>query len=242
MSACENLSVPDLRQPEKLLCRVPAMASHRRREPPPAFLKRTSDFVGFRPLFILSLHGCREVTEIGIASVARNCNALKKLSCASCMFGAMGVYAFVNNCTVLEELSVKRLQGFDDDSAKELVPQMVSSSLKSICLKELIIGQRKLNSGLVEIHLEKVQVGDVGLLGISKCSRLETLHLVKTSDCSDVGLCDVVEGCKMLKKLHIDGWRTNRISDSGLISVAKSCHVVKDTTTKSYFHIEAWRA
>ncbi|KAK7262261.1 hypothetical protein RJT34_29826 [Clitoria ternatea] len=95
----------------------------------------------YRNLVRLKLHGCREVTEIGMASVARNCNALKKLLCASCVFGAMGVYAFVNNCTVLEKLSVKRLRGFDDDSTKELVPQMVSTSLKSICLKELIIGQ-----------------------------------------------------------------------------------------------------
>ncbi|KAK7263185.1 hypothetical protein RJT34_30771 [Clitoria ternatea] len=202
-------------------------------------------------LMRLKLRRCREVTKIGMENVARNCNALKKLSCVLCVFGAMGVYAFVNNCTVLKELFVKRLRGFDD-STKELVPQMVSSSLKLICLKELVMGQSftlliigskklqtlrlfqclgnwdltlktlgKLNSGLVEIHLEKVQVGDVGLLGISKCSRLETLHLVKTLDCSDVGHCDVAEGCKMLKKLYIDGWRTNRIDDCGLISVAK---------------------
>ncbi|KAK7331018.1 hypothetical protein VNO77_25227 [Canavalia gladiata] len=209
-----------------------------------------------RNLVRLKLRGCREVTEIGMVSVAKNCKALKKLSCGSCVFGAKGIYAFVNNSTVLEELSVKRLRGVDDDDiTTESVPLSGdSSSLKSICLKELvnghrfaplIIGSRKLqtlklirclgdwdatldnlgrlNSGVAEIHLEKVQVSDVGLVGVSKCLRLESLHLVKTPECSDAGLCDVAERCKMLKKLHIDGWRTNRIGDGGLVSVAKHC-------------------
>ncbi|XP_027347335.1 F-box protein SKIP2-like [Abrus precatorius] len=202
----------------------------------------------------LKLRGCREVTEIGMASVAANLKALKKLSCGSCVFGAKGIYAFVNHCTVLEELTVKRLRGFDEGNTQLVPLSMVSSSLKSICLKELvnghifaplIIGSKKLqtltlirclgdwdatletvgrlNFGLVEIHLEKVQVSDVGLLGISKCSSLESLHLVKTPECSDVGLSDVVERCRLLKKLHIDGWRTNRIGDGGLVSVAKHC-------------------
>ncbi|TKY55675.1 F-box protein SKIP2 [Spatholobus suberectus] len=207
-----------------------------------------------RNLVRLKLRGCREVTELGMAGVARNCKNLKKLSCGSCAFGAKGVYAFVYHSTVLEELSVKRLRGVDDNSTESVPLSIVSSSLKSICLKELvnghslaplIIGSKrlqtlklirclgdwdatletvgKLNSGLVEIHLEKVQVTDVGLLGVSKCSRLESLHLVKTPECSDVGLCEVAERCKMLKKLHIDGWRTNRIGDIGLMSVAKHC-------------------
>lgn len=201
----------------------------------------------------LKLRGCREITEIGMLGLAKNCKALKKLSCGSCMFGVKGLYAVIEHCTALEELSVKRLRGADDETAAELVPSG-ASSLKSICLKELvnghsfaplIIGSKKLqtlkvirclgdwdttlatvgklNPGLVEIHLEKVQVSDVGLAGISKCLRLETLHLVKTPECSDAGLSGVAEHCNMLKKLHIDGWRTNRIGDDGLLSVAKHC-------------------
>ncbi|KAG4930685.1 hypothetical protein GLYMA_17G167800v4 [Glycine max] len=211
-----------------------------------------------RNLVRLKLRGCREVTELGMAGVAKNCTNLKKLSCGSCAFGAKGVYAFVNNSTVLEEVSIKRLRGVENGNGDgaESVPLSVtsSSSLKSICLKELVNGHSfapliinskkletlklircsgdwdvtlesvgKLNSGLVEIHLEKVQVSDVGLLGVSKCLKLESLHLVKAPECSDVGLCQVAERCKMMKKLHIDGWRTNRIGDSGLMAVAKHC-------------------
>ncbi|KAF7809861.1 F-box protein SKIP2 [Senna tora] len=191
----------------------------------------------------LKLRGCREITEVGMAGLAKNCKGLKKLSCGSCMFGIKGLNALFDNCAVLEELSVKRLRGANE-----------TSSLKSICLKELVNGQSfapliigsknlrtlklirclgdwdntlesigNLNAGLIEIHLEKIQVSDVGLSGLSNCSSLETLHIVKTPECSNLGLSFVAERCKLLRKLHIDGWRTNRIGDDGLIAVAKHC-------------------
>ncbi|KAI4314998.1 hypothetical protein L6164_027852 [Bauhinia variegata] len=201
----------------------------------------------------LKLRGCREITEVGMAGLAKNCKALKKLSCGSCMFGAKGMNAVLDNCTSLEELSVKRLRGVHDGT--EVVgPGAASSSLKSICLKELVNGQSfapliisskklrtlklirclgdwdstlesigSLNTALIEIHLEKIQVSDVGLRGVSNCLSLETLHIVKTPECSNSGLSYVAERCKLLRKLHIDGWRTNRIGDEGLIATAKHC-------------------
>nr|GMD88974.1 F-box protein At1g47056-like [Ipomoea batatas]GMD91407.1 F-box protein At1g47056-like [Ipomoea batatas] len=78
-------------------------------------------------------------------------------------------------------------------------------------------------SGLVEVHLERLQVSDTGLAAISNCSHLEILHLVKTPECTNIGLKNVAEHCKLLRKLHIDGWKTNRISDDGLLAVAKHC-------------------
>ncbi|KAI4327412.1 hypothetical protein L6164_019878 [Bauhinia variegata] len=201
----------------------------------------------------LKLRGCREITEVGMAGLAKNCKALKKLSCGSCMFGVKGMNGLLDHCTGLEELSVKRLRGFHD-STEVVGPGAASSSLKSICLKELVNGQSfapliinskklqtlkvirclgdwdttletigSLNTALIEIHLEKIQVSDVGLRGISNCFSLETLHIVKTPDCSNVGLTYVAERCKLLRKLHIDGWRTNRIGDDGLIATAQHC-------------------
>ena len=196
----------------------------------------------------LKLRGCREITEVGMAGLAKNCKALKKLSCGSCMFGAKGVNAVLDHCMVLEELSVKRLRGFHE-GAEVVGPCAAASSLKSICLKELVNGQSfaplivgskklrnlklirclgdwdkiletigNLNNGLIDIHLEKIQVSDVGLLGVSNCSSLDSLHIVKTPECSNAGLSYVAEKCKSLRKLHIDGWRTNRINDDGLIA------------------------
>ncbi|RLM66181.1 F-box protein SKIP2-like [Panicum miliaceum] len=78
-------------------------------------------------------------------------------------------------------------------------------------------------SGLVELHLEKLQVGDRGLAALSACRNLEVLFLVKTPECTDSGIISVAEKCHKLRKLHIDGWRTNRIGDFGLMAVARGC-------------------
>lgn len=84
-------------------------------------------------------------------------------------------------------------------------------------LLENFIGRK---NRLTEIHLERLQVSDVGLMALTKCPELEILHLVKTPDCSNFGISAIAEACKRLRKLHIDGWRTNRIGDEGLISIA----------------------
>ncbi|CAI9275446.1 unnamed protein product [Lactuca saligna] len=38
----------------------------------------------------------------------------------------------------------------------------------------------------------------------------------------------MVVKCKLTRKLHIDGWKTNRIDDEGLIGVAKYCHNLQE--------------
>ncbi|KAL4333586.1 hypothetical protein GQ457_07G025170 [Hibiscus cannabinus] len=78
-------------------------------------------------------------------------------------------------------------------------------------------------TGIVEIHMERIQISDIGLEAISNCSDLEILHLVKTPECTNAGVGAVAGKCKLLRKLHIDGWKANRIGDQGLIAVANSC-------------------
>ncbi|XVF59357.1 hypothetical protein PTKIN_Ptkin07bG0269100 [Pterospermum kingtungense] len=220
----------------------------------------------------LKLRGCREISDEGMSAFAQNAKNLRKLSCGSCMFGAKALNVVLDYCKNLEELSAKRLRGIHD-GAEPIGPGAAASSLKMICLKELVngqsfeplvvgsknltilkiihclgdwdrvlqlIGNRKgkenLNfnnnnnynnnsnsNPLMEIHLERLQVSDIGLSAISKCAKIETLHIVKTPECSNYGLVSVAENCKLLKKLHVDGWRTNRIGDEGLVSVAKHC-------------------
>lgn len=74
---------------------------------------------------------------------------------------------------------------------------------------------------LSEVHLERLQVSDIGLSSLSNCPKLEILHIVKTPECTNIGVIAVAEHCKYLRKLHIDGWRTNRIGNEGLIAIAK---------------------
>ncbi|GER30249.1 F-box family protein [Striga asiatica] len=104
-----------------------------------------------------------------------------------------------------------------------------SKNLKSLkilrCLGDwdrLLETVTKGKSCLTEIHLERLQVSDAGLIAISKCPDLEIFHLVKAPDCSNDGILAIAENCRLLRKLHIDGWRTNRIGDEGLIAIAKN--------------------
>ncbi|KAK8556754.1 hypothetical protein V6N13_064761 [Hibiscus sabdariffa] len=224
-----------------------------------------------RNLERLKLRGCREISDEGMLAFAQNSKYLRKFSCGSCMFGARALNAVLDYCTNLEELSVKRLRGIHD-GAEAIGPGAAASSLKTICLKELVNGQsfeplvvgaknlkalkiihclgdwdrvlelignpnrsRKENlylnnydsngnnDHLMEIHLERLQVSDVGLSAISKCTKIQNLHILKSPECSNYGLVCVAEHCKLLKKLHVDGWRTNRIGDEGLAAVAKHC-------------------
>lgn len=75
---------------------------------------------------------------------------------------------------------------------------------------------------LTEIHLHKLHVTDSGLTAVSKCSKLKSFHLAKAPDCSDDGIAAIANNCKHLKKLHIDGCRSNRIGDIGLMEIANS--------------------
>ncbi|KAL5556932.1 hypothetical protein UlMin_039168 [Ulmus minor] len=206
-----------------------------------------------RNLTRVKLRGCREVTDVGMEIFAQNCKGLKKLSCGSCMFGAKAMNAVLDHCTGLEELSVKRLRGIQDGSeligsgngAKSLKSVCLKELINGQCFGPLLVGAKKLktlkiirclgdwdkvmdvigdgNAGLIEVHLERLQVSDSGLSSISNCSSLEILRIVKTPECSNSGIISIAERCKLLRKLHIDGWRTNRIGDEGLYAVAKQC-------------------
>ncbi|XP_044470454.1 F-box protein SKIP2-like [Mangifera indica] len=206
-------------------------------------------------LTCLKLRGCREITDHGISTFAQNCKTLKKLSCGSCTFGAKGINSVLDHCFLLEELSIKRLRGIRDGTQLIGPGFSAASSLKSICLKELVNGQsfeplvigaknlrtlkiirclgdwdRVLNiignsksTSLNEIHIERLQLTDIGLTAISKCSCIENLHIVKAPECSNTGLVCIAQKCSLLRKLHIDGWRSNRIGDEALIAVARHC-------------------
>ncbi|TKY75027.1 F-box protein [Spatholobus suberectus] len=199
----------------------------------------------------LKIRACRELTDAGLEAFAENCKGLKKFSCGSCTFGLKGMNALMHHCGDLEELSAQSLRGITDDIAADGGGVAVSSlKLKSICLKDTVffyptLGAKNLTMlkltrcygdwdnlfhllvdqvpGIVKIHLEMLQISDVGLKAISKCSSLETLHLVKNHMCTDAGLVAVAEGCELLRELHVDGWKFNCIGDKGLIAVAECC-------------------
>eukprot|EP00250_Pteridium_aquilinum_P013380 c21308_g1_i1 orf=418-1977(+) len=206
----------------------------------------------------LKIKGCRQLTDDGIDLFARvSSSTLRKLSCGTCSFGARGVNAIVNHCTLLEDLTVKRLRGLVEGPAEFIGPGC--GTIRRLCLKELfnaqlfgplIAGSKSLhtlmicrNSGnwdsllsiitehvpsLVELHMERLKLTDKGLQAVSRCTQLEVLYVVKTPECTNLGLSAIADGCKRLRKLHIDGWKSNRIGDDGLIALAMKCRDLQE--------------
>jgi hypothetical protein len=76
--------------------------------------------------------------------------------------------------------------------------------------------------------MERLQISDRGLMAVSRCAGLEVLHLVKTPECTNAGLAAIANSCKNLRKLHIDGWKTNQIGDEGLIAVGRKCQNLQE--------------
>ncbi|XP_078430925.1 F-box protein At1g47056-like [Wolffia australiana] len=225
---------------------------------------RGSDSIGDEALALISarcpnltrlkIRACREVSEVGMTSLAKNCPRLRKLSCGYCIFGSKGINAVLAHCPLLEELSIKRLRGDTEEPVGGGDGDAAFPALKTICLKELYDGHcygplitgspnlrtlklfrcsgdwdklfvelPKLVPGLVEVHLERLNISDRGLSALSSCADLEVLHLVRTTECTNAGLAVVAERCRRLRKIHIDGGKANRIGDEGLAAVARRC-------------------
>ncbi|XP_047311977.1 F-box protein SKIP2-like [Impatiens glandulifera] len=201
----------------------------------------------------LKLRGCRELTDVGLAAFSKNTKYLKKFSTGSCLFGVKGMNAVLENCKYLEELSIKRHHGVLEPVSPDFIASdsLKTICFREIynghCFGPLIIGAKNLkrlkilrcmgdwdrifqtmstrkDNPIMEIVLERIQLTDAGLESISRYTNLETLHLVKTPECTDMGLISVAENCKKLRKLHIDGWRMNRIGNhDGLVNIANHC-------------------
>lgn len=186
-----------------------------------------------------------------MASNCRGLKKLSCGSCAFGARGINGFLAHASALEELSVKRLHGLT--DGAATDPIAPGAAANSLRAICLKELyngqcfeplIVGAKNLRtlklfrcSGdwdrllelvaptavLTEIHLERLQVSDRGLAAISYCPDLEILHLVKTPECTNAGLISIADRCKLLRKLHIDGWKTNRIGDEGLVAVARRC-------------------
>ena len=206
----------------------------------------------------LKIKGCKQITDSGIELFARTRgSSLKKLAFGSCSFGARGVNAILENCSFLEELTLKRLRGLVDAPVELIVPGC--ASIRRLCLKDLlnaqlfgplIAGSRNLRTLIVsrssgnwdklleiitqhlpnlgELHMERLHVSDRGLRAVARCSNLEALYVIKTPECTNDGLLAVADGCKHLKKVHVDGWKASRIGDEGLIALAMKCRDIQE--------------
>lgn len=197
----------------------------------------------------LKLKSCKAITDHGVGQFAKACSSLKKFSCASCGFGSSGINMLLQNCPKLVDLSVKRLRRLRENpeaifpGSGKLQRLCLKEILSAHLFGTLIAGSKNIHtlvlarnpglwdqffeliaghlSELVELHVETLNMGDIALKAISRCSKLEILHVAKVADCSDYGYAAIANGCRNLRKLHIDDRKTGRVGDEGLLAFGR---------------------
>jgi len=194
----------------------------------------------------LEVHAPCFLTDQYLELLARNCKALKKIKLRSYFSEGRGMHAFMHHCKDLEDLSIDGFRGTENEWAvAPRKPKLRAISLKGTVLFYPFIGAKNLRvlklvrcdgdwdrlfhvltnevTGIVELHLVLLEISDIGLEAIAKCSNLEVLHLIRSPKCSDEGLVAVAKGCnKSLRKLRV-GWDMQEIGSIGLMGVAEYC-------------------
>ncbi|KAF5735265.1 SKP1 INTERACTING PARTNER 2 family protein [Tripterygium wilfordii] len=169
-----------------------------------------------RNLIRLKLRGCRELTDLGVATFVQNCKGLKKLSCGSCTFGASAMNAVLQHCTGLEELSVKRLE-----KCKKLRKLHIDGWRTNRIGDEGLIAIAKHCSNLVELVLIGVNATHLSLATIAaNCQKLERLALCGSSTIGDAEIVCIATKCMKLKKLCVKGCA---ISNIGVKALGSGC-------------------
>lgn len=199
---------------------------------------------------------CKAITDDGLAQFAQVCGSLQKFSCGSCGFGGPGLNALLQNCPKLEDLSVKRLRKLRDNPDAILAGKSnlhrlcLKENMSAHRFETLIAESKRLHtlvlarnpgmwdvffdniseqlSELTELHVESLNMGDMALRAISRCSKLEVLYVSKASHCSDKGYCAIASGCRNLRKLHIDDRKMGRVGDEGLLAIGKLCKNIQE--------------
>jgi F-box-like len=142
----------------------------------------------------LKLRSCKQITEQGISTLATNCRWLRKISCASCTFGTSALVAILTSCTLLEDLSLKRIRGVLNkgngyiNNAEEVVIGAGfagSDSLRSVCMKDLYNAQSF-------VHY------------LSECKNLRTFKVLRCSGPWDGCLDEISSRIPGITEVHLE--------------------------------------
>lgn len=185
------------------------------------------------------LKNCKQVTDDGLENFASKCRELRKFSCGGCGFGIKGLNMLLQQCTSLEDLTVKRSMK-TSTSERNIQPlQLGEMSLRRLCLKDqgssyvwmpLLEGSKKLetlilarNGGSWDTVLQKS-------LGRGLMPELSQVYLERVQ-VSDAGLQGIAQ-CPKLEALVVI--RAPDCTNAGITAVAKGCPSLRR------LHIEGW--
>ncbi|GBG72413.1 hypothetical protein CBR_g11992 [Chara braunii] len=150
----------------------------------------------------LELDSCADMTDEGLATVARGCGKLKHLTLRSCdNVGAAGLSVVGDCCSGLEKLKLYGCSRVNDEALGCIAR---CKSLRSL-----------------EIDSTEDSATDAGLFAIATgCPRLVRVQVGYNNKFGDDGISAFLSQCKFLEELHCAGSR--RITEAAFESVSCS--------------------
>eukprot|EP00271_Cylindrocystis_brebissonii_P007055 TRINITY_DN20179_c0_g1_i1.p1 TRINITY_DN20179_c0_g1~~TRINITY_DN20179_c0_g1_i1.p1 ORF type:complete len:853 (+),score=119.48 TRINITY_DN20179_c0_g1_i1:174-2732(+) len=190
----------------------------------------------------LKLKHCNKVTDAGLEAFAAVCKDLRKFSCGNCGFGGRGLNALLQNCSLLEDLTVKRT---NTKASQERVPEPLqpnrSAALRRLCLKDqgtfhawigLISGSPRLETLILARNLGNWDRLLETALGSGKLKELSQIYLERVN-ISDRGLRAIAQ-CHKLEALVVV--KAPECTEAGLSLIAHGCPGLLR------LHVEGWQA
>ncbi|VAH90963.1 unnamed protein product [Triticum turgidum subsp. durum] len=203
---------------------------------------------GCKGLEKLSLVWCSAISSSGLVRVAENCKKLASLDIQACYIGDPGLVAIGEGCNLLNNLSLRFVEGATDEGLIGLIKSCGQSLLSLELVKnEGVISIAKGCHFLKNLKLQCIGAGDEALEAIgSCCSLLEILSLNNFERFTDRSLSSIAKGCKNLTDLVLNDCLL--LTDRSLEFVARSCKKIarlkingcQNMETAALEHIGRW--
>uniref|UniRef100_A0A453HVT7 F-box domain-containing protein n=1 Tax=Aegilops tauschii subsp. strangulata TaxID=200361 RepID=A0A453HVT7_AEGTS len=187
---------------------------------------------GCKGLEKLSLVWCSAISSTGLVRVAENCKKLASLDIQACYIGDPGLVAIGEGCNLLNNLSLRFVEGATDEGLIGLIKSCGQSLLSlgiANCAWMTDASLRAVGShcpNLEILSLESELVKNEGVISIAKgCRLLKNLKL-QCIGAGDEALEAIGSCCSLLEILSLNNFE--RFTDRSLSSIAKGCKNLTD--------------
>lgn len=179
----------------------------------------------------LSLHGCAQLTTIGITITAAECSALEALDLSD--IPHTGSSAINNMCvyaTNLKQLNLSHCRSINPDAMARLarcsrlekldLSNLSFGGIGAMCVHGLSVSCKNLTEFKVNGH-KRITSQSIALLAF-ECRKLETLELCETN-VTDAALFGIADYLPNLKRLSLN---STQVTDAGIVAIAMRCSLL----------------
>lgn len=149
----------------------------------------------------LDMYGCKNITNISVTEVAKNCPRLEELDIRHCKITDKSIINIASHCSCLLTLKASSCKQITDVSIRRIAKH---------CL-----GLRVLDIGWCD------KITDISISSIAKyCLGLQELYIRHCGNITDESITQIARKCTDLRLLDLTGLK--RITDNSMIAIANT--------------------